>query len=210
MFLPDVIRKVAKVIEKNAARKGFLRLLNTFVEENNLPAKDWPEYVKKELFGKRVKDLDPTKRNLKDMQTLSWILSFSFKSAPEIIKIRTDLSSFTEDTAKNLETRLGLLENKELKVNIKDDDKRHEHQKRTLQGQKELVNSEPVIVLKRGQKLRLIEGWHRTIQLLSEAKKNNLKTVKYKVYVGRSEGGNKVKNLVTKLLEFYKFHIKPS
>jgi hypothetical protein len=212
MFLSEYIRKIARSIEKEAARKGFLRLLDRFIEENDLPAKDWPAYVKKELFGKRVKDLDPSKRNLKDMRTISWILSFSFKSTSETIKIRTDLSSFTEESARNIENRLKLLGNESLRVNIKDDEKRHDHQKKELETQEKLINSEPVVVFKSGQKLNLIEGWHRTIQLISEARKRKLKVVKYNAYIGRREDGSKSapERLVEKLQEFYKFHIKPS
>lgn len=201
VLLSNKIRRIAATIGKVSAREGMLRAIDKFVVEKDMEASRWPAYVKKELYPS-IKIPESVKANkFEDIQEIVSFLSLRFSSNPEVIKISTDLSNFGEKTRKDIELRIKLLGDTRYKVDVKDDTKRHEHQKKQYEekSDKELINDEPVIVMEaKPGKYQLIEGWHRTIQLIYEARKRNLSKVNYKAYIGRVV---KPKSLISRLSE---------
>ena len=80
--------------------------------------------------------------------------------------------------------------------NVPDDEKRIEFQRKLAKKLKPGTN-EPVIMLNKGGEFRLLEGWHRTMAILSlgdngEKDPTKWKKIKIKAYVGT---GPTVKNV---------------
>lgn len=72
--------------------------------------------------------------------------------------------------------------------NVPDDEKRTEYQKKLAKKLKPGTN-EPVIMLNKGSELKLLEGWHRTMAILSLGNNGNddprtWNQIKIKAYVG--------------------------
>ncbi len=79
---------------------------------------------------------------------------------------------------------------------VPDDEKRTEYQQKLAKKLKPGTN-EPVIMLNNGRELKLLEGWHRTMAILSlgnngETDPRNWNKIKIKAYVGT---GATVKNI---------------
>lgn len=80
--------------------------------------------------------------------------------------------------------------------NVPDDEERTEYQRKLAKKLKPGTN-EPVIVLNKGKEYRLLEGWHRTMAILSlgsngETDPRNWNKIKIKAWVGT---GTAVKNV---------------
>lgn len=193
-YLPisDKIREAAKQLDKISARQGMLRYIDKFVNDNDLPAKNWPFYVKNEMFKHikisvgKIGDIPPKKdtfHSLSNYKPLMEEFMWEYSPEPEIIRIDIDLDNFDEKTQADLNNRI-----KKTTPYISKDTERHEYQRSLLQNipDEQLVNKEPVIIKQLGfNKYQLVEGWHRTAQLISEARRRGLLSVNYKAYIGR-------------------------
>jgi len=203
----NILVKLSGDLERIAARQGMLRYIEKFVRDNDFPAKDWPIYVKNELF-KHInftvgnpqslpvyKEKPNTLSNFKPLlEEFAW----KYSKEPETLIINTDLSNFHPHTQTELINRMTRIISL-----IRDDKKRHEYQKNVFQRMtdKELINEEPVIVKLYGfNELRLFEGWHRTSQLILEAQRRKMAKVRYRAYVGRKGNFfNKIDYYLSKL-----------
>jgi hypothetical protein len=138
-------RAGAAVLE---ARQGLLRLLR-----EKLP--NVPEYVLNDLFYKNLKDANQSELIdvIDDYKDYHWTLVNDFSITQAI---------FNRDTLERLAARSG---GKQNPYQVPNDAQRHEKQ-RELMGSRGMP-TEPLILLKDGDKYELLEGWHRTIQLLN-------------------------------------------
>ena len=136
---PDVIAE---------ARKPLMRFLKT-----NLP--NVPDYVLKDFFYQMLKDASKKEMHeaLENYSHYKWVLKKDFPISLDI---------FDESTIKRLKERKGGSENP---YQVPRDEERHEKQKELI-AQKGLP-TEPIILIQDGDKFELVEGWHRTIQLLN-------------------------------------------
>lgn len=192
LSISNKIREAAEQLNKISARQGMLRYIEKFVNDNDLPAKNWPPYVKNEMFKHikisvgRIGDIPPKKgvpHSLSNYKPLMEEFMWEYSSDPEIIKIDIDLDNFDEKTQADLSNRI-----KKTTPFIPKDIERHEYQKSLLQNipDEQLINKEPVILKQLGfNKYQLVEGWHRTAQLISEARRRGLLSVNYKAYIGK-------------------------
>jgi hypothetical protein len=130
------------------ARQGLLRLLR-----EKLP--NVPEYVLNDLFYKNLKDVNQTELIdiINDYTNYQWTLVDDFPVTYDI---------FNQDTRKRLAARSG---GKENPYQVPNDAQRHNTQQKLIATKG--IPSEPLILLKDGDKYELLEGWHRTIQLLN-------------------------------------------
>jgi hypothetical protein len=178
------------MFEANASvEQVLMKIANDF----DLPASNWDDYVKKEIIhSKRYENLinnSPSKIR-KDSDKLNLVLnalSIDF-SSPETIEI--DINDFTQENglfaSESVPHQANIINHIMAadKDHVDDPDNVNRHAK-----QKELleksggINEEPVILLKRGDKYELIEGYHRMVQLLLA---NNYGKDKFKLnaYVG--------------------------
>jgi len=186
MLIPhsEQLHRIARLVE--SARRGLLRYLEKFFDENDLPAKYWPQYVKNQILKHvdiSVGTLDGLRSpNLKKYAPLMADFMWEYSKEPKTLTIKTDLSDFDLKTQGSLLKRMDKVE-----IRIPDDAKRHEYQKSQYENMDDsrLINNEPVIIKMHGfNEIEVVEGWHRTIQLLNEARKRKLKKVKYKAFVG--------------------------
>jgi hypothetical protein len=130
------------------ARQGLLRLLR-----EKLP--NVPEYVLNDLFYKNLKDVNQTELIdiINDYTNYQWTLVDDFPVTYDI---------FNQDTRKRLAARSG---GKENPYQVPNDAQRHKTQRELMASRG--MPTEPLILLKDGDKYELLEGWHRTIQLLN-------------------------------------------
>lgn len=192
LSISDKIKKAAGQLNKISARQGMLRYIEKFVNDNDLPAKNWPLYVKNEMFKHikisvgKIGDILPKKdvpHSLKNYKPLMEEFMWEYSPNPEIIRLDIDLDNFDEKTQADLINRI-----KGTTPYIPKDVERHEYQKSLMQSvpDNQLINKEPIILKQLGfNKYQLVEGWHRTAQLIAEGRRRGLLTVNCRAYVGR-------------------------
>jgi len=176
-----------------------LRYIEDFVSKFGLPAKDWPQYVKNQIFKQIKFTVDKPQHlrtkpgvspSLSHYKPIIEELSWEYSKEPETIRVKTDLSNFTPRVRADLMVRMKNI------VDVPQDYKRHEYQKNVFQSllDDKLTNEEPVLLKEAGINVYEIrEGWHRTAQLLAEAIKRKLPVVNYKAYIGKKGlGFNKI------------------
>ena len=195
---------VSNTIDKFAGHKGPKRLLDSWVEKYDLEAKNWPKYVKKEIYTniasamtKAVpavghdpavyQTLDPNKMDAKASSATKRVfaaLSLKFPGTPEILDIDTNLSQFVESDKRNIEQRISIRTNDTgFVTSVPRDEERHEKQKDILKDQKD-YNKEPVILIKHDKGYEIQEGNHRVIQRLEHNRAKGNKTFKLNAFVG--------------------------
>ena len=99
-------------------------------------------------------------------------------------------------TKKNLQTMIKRKFGSANPSKVPDDEKRTEYQ-RKLAKKLKLGTNEPVIVLDNGNEFKLLEGWHRTMAILSlgdngESNPRKWNKIKIKAYVGTGSSVKKV------------------
>ena len=114
-----------------------------------------PDYVLQDLFYNALKDADPETINsfVNDMKNVKWELK---KNIP------INYNTLDDDTISKLKQRAG---GKISPYGIPNDAERHKTQQELIN--QKCLPQEPIIMFKNGNKLELLEGWHRIIQLLS-------------------------------------------
>jgi hypothetical protein len=85
---------------------------------------------------------------------MKWILVKDFKIDPE--------TTFDDETMRQIREREGGTKNP---YGVQKDAERHAGAKERISSQG--IPKEPIILIKKGDKYALAEGWHRTIQLLN-------------------------------------------
>ena len=128
-------------------RKQLLKYL-----QEKLP--NTPKYVVQDFFYKASKgsSKQEIEEFINDYSSIKWQLKTN-------VFISYDI--FDEDTVRRLKEREG---GKKNPYQVPNDKERHEKQKELI---KKAMPTEPIILMKNGNKFELIEGWHRTIQLLN-------------------------------------------
>ena len=158
--MKHLIRKILKEVVDDLEFKDYPRLkqgwkldqLNWFRE--TFP--NMPNYIIMDIFAKkneRPYTYEEMKILVKEWGDYKWKLKKDFPISYNI---------FFEPTIKIMKQREGGLKNP---LNVPNDLKRHQYQAKKIQGN---IPTEPIILLKRGEKYELLEGWHRTIQLLNK------------------------------------------
>lgn len=129
-------------------RESFLRYLR-----GKLP--NAPDYVLFDFFYKNIKNLKPEEIEefIRMYGGYRWELKNNFI-------INFDI--FDDSTIKKLKKRRGGTENP---YGVPNDQQRHAKQKELIVAE---IPKEPIILFKNGTKYELVEGWHRTIQLLEK------------------------------------------
>ena len=131
------------------ARDGLLRYLR-----GRLP--EVPEYVLYDLYYKSVKNMNNIElyEFLKEHGDIKWQLVKNFRIDPK--------TTFDDATLNTLKIRDG---GKVNPYNIPKDEERHAGALERI-GSKGMP-TEPILLIKNGEKYELVEGWHRTMQLLN-------------------------------------------
>lgn len=177
------------------SHKGFTRTVESIAERFSLPAKDWPEYVKKEIY-RGLEHLLFDKSNLKDIMspeqrsqieqkketfknTDTWkkleFLNVNYEN-PKIIEV--SLSDFndtstvysSQPTKTSLTQRISsALGGNSMVQGVPRDKERHEKQAELLKSTGG-INREPVIMVQSSDgSLILQEGWHRMLQMIVQS-----------------------------------------
>ena len=201
--LSNHIREIAVI----AKHKGLIRTLKRFIEKENLPANNWPPYVKREIFEKipltfrdnyeLTYNIDDTLKRLKTTEGLKTFDQFKlhFKPTPEIISMPMDLSSFTQESKNALKERINVPEGYEVR-GVPHDKKRKEIQRKlTMHG----INEEPVILIKHDKKYEIREGWHRIMELIGHATKKGQPSFNVNAYIGEEKP---IKDILEKFKRF--------
>lgn len=208
MYL-SIASELKRLSLKIAGYRGLIRNLEKFFEEENLPAKDWPPYVKKELLeGIPVQPrknyitkeyAEQWRQFLRTREGLRKIKQFNLKfpASPVQLELKTDLSDFDEATRTALRQRIS--PDTEVR-GVPHDVERQKTQEKILAEKGSF--SEPIIVQKDEQgKLKLLEGWHRVIALIEDAARKRYPVVSLKAYVG--EYAKPVEGILQKILKFF-------
>jgi len=193
------IHQKLREISRIAVHKGLIRTLERFFEEENLPAKDWPPYVKKEILEKiplklrpgyvdDPKELESIFKGLKTKEGLKTFNDFSiqFEPTPKFLQFKSDLSQFTGNTKNKLEQRINLPPSMETS-GIPHDIERKKKQKELVSEGKDLP---PVILLKQNNSYEIKEGWHRAMALIEKAREIKSDTFPMKTFVGKQKGAS--------------------
>jgi hypothetical protein len=171
-------------------------ILMQIAEEFDLPAKDWDDYIKKEIIhSKRYEDLiNKSKGKIKSNKDLFKLvleaLSINFRK-PQIIEV--DITDFTQEngifSGRGKSHQAHLIDNIMISNQNHSEDPdniaRHAKQKELLE-KSGGINEEPVILLDRDGKYELIEGFHRVVQMLI-ANNNGRDKFKLNAYIGKYE-----------------------
>jgi hypothetical protein len=131
------------------AREGLLNYLRSRLS-------DVPSYVLYDLYYRSVKNMNRVELEefLQDHGNIKWNLVKDFRIDPKttfdddtlrVLSIRDGGKSNPYDVPKDLERHVGAMERIESKG----------------------MPTEPIILIKSGDKYELVEGWHRTMQLLT-------------------------------------------
>jgi hypothetical protein len=131
------------------AREGLLNYLRSRLS-------DVPSYVLYDLYYRSVKNMNRVELEefLQDHGNIKWNLVKDFRIDPKttfdddtlrVLSIRDGGKSNPYDVPKDLERHVGAMERIESKG----------------------MPTEPIILIKSGDKYELVEGWHRTMQLLN-------------------------------------------
>jgi len=144
MFLVEKVISKLLLIE---TRKQLLKYL-----QSKMP--NTPKYIVQDFFYKNSKDLSQQdiEEFVKQYSNIRWQLKKNFFISYEI---------FDDDTNRRIKERSGGEKNP---FGVPNDKERHEKQKELI---KKAMPQEPIILMQNGNKLELVEGWHRTIQLLN-------------------------------------------
>jgi hypothetical protein len=130
-------------------REGLLNYLRSRLS-------DVPSYVLYDLYYRSVKNMNRVELEefLQDHGNIKWNLVKDFRIDPKttfdddtlrVLSIRDGGKSNPYDVPKDLERHVGAMERIESKG----------------------MPTEPIILIKSGDKYELVEGWHRTMQLLT-------------------------------------------
>jgi len=130
-------------------REGLLNYLRSRLS-------DVPSYVLYDLYYRSVKNMNRVELEefLQDHGNIKWNLVKDFRIDPKttfdddtlrVLSIRDGGKSNPYDVPKDLERHVGAMERIESKG----------------------MPTEPIILIKSGDKYELVEGWHRTMQLLN-------------------------------------------
>jgi hypothetical protein len=183
--------KLSNIVEKISKDYAGELLYRTF--------HTMPEYVFKDFImsdnGFFQKELERILRNDPDVDEEE--LEYEFEDWVEIkwkLKVlELNASDFTKANQKTMIKRKFGNANPN---NVPDDEKRIEFQRKLAQKLKPGTN-EPVIMLNKGNEFRLLEGWHRTMAILSlgnngERDPTKWDKIKIKAYIGT---GPTIKNV---------------
>ena len=157
--MKHLIRKILKEVVDDLEFKDYPRTkqgwkldqLNWFRE--TFP--NMPNYIIMDIFAKkneRPYTYEEMKILVKEYGDYKWKLKKDFPISLDI---------FGASTIQYMKQREGGLKNP---FNVPNDLKRHQYQAKKIQGN---MPTEHIILLKKGEKYELVEGWHRTIQLLN-------------------------------------------
>ena len=160
---------------------------------------DTPEYVFDDFImsdkGFFQKELEKILRNDPDADEDDIAYQFSdWVNLTWKLKVLTlNASDFTKENQKTMKQRKFGNANP---GNVPDDEERTEFQRKLAKKLKPGTN-EPVIMLNKGKEFRLLEGWHRTMAILSlgnngEKDPTNWNKIKIKAWIGT---GSTVKNV---------------
>ena len=149
----DIKESIRKILRENnqelmEIRKPLLNYLKTKLTNT-------PDYIIQDLFYKNLKggsqeDID---NFVNEFKNVKWELKTNFPISYDI---------FDDRTVKKLREREGGSKNPD---QVPNDEERHQKQKELIL--KKGLPKEPIILIKTGNKYELVEGWHRTIQLLT-------------------------------------------
>jgi hypothetical protein len=114
-----------------------------------------PDYIIKDFFYSNLKNATKEEvfETIKEYSNIKWELKTNFP---------INYNIFNNDTIKRLKERDGGSKNP---YEVPNDINRHNTQKELIL--KDGLPKEPIILFKDGSKYELVEGWHRTIQLLT-------------------------------------------
>jgi len=179
------------ILNEISSNKSYEILSGVFV--------DTPEYVFDDFImsdkGFFQKELEKILRNNPDADEDD--VAYQFNDWVELkwkLKVLTlNASDFTKENQKTMKQRKFGNANP---GNVPDDEERTEFQRKLAKKLKPGTN-EPVIMLNKGKEFRLLEGWHRTMAILSlgdngEKDPTNWNKIKIKTWIGT---GSTVKNV---------------
>jgi hypothetical protein len=131
------------------AREGLLNYLRSRLS-------DVPSYVLYDLYYRSVKNMNRVELEefLQDHGNIKWNLVKDFRIDPK--------TTFDDDTLRVLSIRDG---GKSNPYDVPKDLERHIGAKERIESKG--MPTEPIILIKSGDKYELVEGWHRTMQLLN-------------------------------------------
>ena len=157
---------VSEEMDIDEVRSSHLTYITQKVKE--LTGQEWPEYVLRDWIYKNTKNFNPEMETTTGYKKMVYRLVRDFigeygNGHWEFKKIDISVESFTPDTQKYLTRR-----NKgSVEVDgVPNDIERHQTQKSLLKQRG--MSSEPIIVIQKPDGYELLEGWHRTVQNLSE------------------------------------------
>ena len=194
-----------------AGHKGLTRTMKNFIEKENLPAKDWPAYIKKEFFEKILlkerpgyvtrEEAEDALKNISTPQGIKSIkeLYISFPKEPVVLDLKIDGSDFIQDSRNKLTQRMNLKPYEELSQ-VPHDTERHKKQHELLKDFE--YNPIPVILLAKSGKYEIREGWHRIMELIKKAIVLNLPSFKLNAYIGTEKKQDP--SLLNRMKEFFK------
>jgi len=140
---------------KTTIREYLTEIRNPLMNYLKEKLPNTPEYIIQDFFYKNLKDSNQEEINelINEYQNIKWELKTNFP---------ININIFDGETQKRIKEREGGSKNP---YQVPNDEKRHQTQKELIL--KQGLPKEPIILFNVNGKYELIEGWHRTIQLIS-------------------------------------------